>query len=274
MEDFAVLAEAWMENDCQATSAVDIDGDCIANYTEFSAMAENWLETITPAPPANLSLTANPSVSLDWDDSPELDVIGYNVYRSTTPGSGYSKLNSSLLTNSNYTDSTAIPEVTYYYVVTAVNVYTNESGYSNEVSKLVIQENTTGFCSVDGSIKTDNPGYTGAGYADTTNASGKGVNWRISVPSNGTYTLTWRFDNGSTSDRTAKLLIDGSTVVSNISFPGTGVWSDWRSVSVNVDLTAGSEKNIRLEATSTGGLANIDYITVGGSCSLTPVSCP
>jgi fibronectin type 3 domain-containing protein len=272
MEDFAVLAEAWMQNDCQATSAVDIDNDCIANYTEFSYMLENWLETITPAPPENLSLTANPSVYLDWDDSPELDVIGYNVYRSTTPGGPYTKINSSLVTSSNYSDGTAVAELTYYYVVTAVNIYTNESGYSNEASKIAIQESTTGFCSVDGAIKTDNPGYTGAGYADTSNSIGYGVNWRISVPASSTYTLVWRFDNGTTSNRKAQLMINGSTVISNIDFTGSGAWSNWRYATVDVALTAGTT-DIRLEATTSGGLANIDYMIVAGSASLIPVSC-
>jgi hypothetical protein len=272
MEDFAVLAEAWMQNDCQATSAVDIDNDCIANYTEFSYMLENWLETITPAPPENLSLTANPSVYLDWDDSPELDVIGYNVYRSTTPGGPYTKINSSLVTSSNYSDGTAVAELTYYYVVTAVNIYTNESGYSNEASKIAIQESTTGFCSVDGAIKTDNPGYTGAGYADTSNSIGYGVNWRISVPASSTYTLVWRFDNGTTSNRKAQLMINGSTVISNIDFTGSGAWSNWRYATVDVALTAGTT-DIRLEATTSGGLANIDYMIVASSASLTPVSC-
>jgi len=125
---------------------------------------------------------------------------------------------------------------------------------------------------VDGAIKTDNPGYTGIGYADTSNGSGYGVNWRINVTSSGTYTFIWRFDNGTTSNRTAKLIINGSTVISNINFTGSGAWSNWRFASVNVALTAGST-DIRLEATTSGGLANIDYMIVASSASLTPVSC-
>ena len=278
MNDLAEFIESWLEDDCQQTSAMDLDGDCTVNFYEFSALAENWRRTIAPSVPTNLSITASAtSVSLDWDDNTESHLAGYNVYRSTTSGSGYSKLNSSLVSNSNYTDDTATNGNTYYYVVTAVDIYSKEFGYSNEVSRLVIQEDTTGFCSVDGSVKTSNSGYTGTGYADTTNASGKGIDWRINVPSSGTCTFTWRFDNGTISNRPANLLVDGSPVESGISFPGSSSWSDWRFVSVNEPLTAGT-KDICLKSpndlTGDNGLANIDYLMVTGSASLIPVSCP
>ena len=61
-------------------------------------------------------------------------MAGYNVYRSTTSGSGYVKLNSSLLTSSDYTDVNVSSETTYYYVVTAVDTGDLESVYSGEVS--------------------------------------------------------------------------------------------------------------------------------------------
>jgi GH35 family endo-1,4-beta-xylanase len=272
--DLADFTELWLQSDCQQTSALDLDGDCIVNFYEFSVMAENWLKTIVPSAPANLSITTagETSVSLDWDDNSGSFLAGYNVYRSTTSGSGYSKLNGSLLTSSDYTDNTAANGTVYYYVVTAVNIYSSESAYSNEVSRLVIQESTTGFCSVDGSVKSTNSGYTGAGYADTTNASGKGVNWRISVPSNGTYTLAWRYANPS-GDKTGRLLVNDVEVISSISFPSTGDWTIWTLVSVDCYLTAGTN-NIRLEATSSGGLANIDYLMVtSGSASIIPLSC-
>jgi glucuronoarabinoxylan endo-1,4-beta-xylanase len=86
------------------------------------------------APTALLATTGNGTVSLDWLDNSEDDLDGYNVYRSTTSGSGYSKVNGSLVGSSDYTDNTVTNETTYYYVVTAVDIYTNESGYSTEVS--------------------------------------------------------------------------------------------------------------------------------------------
>ncbi len=89
-----------------------------------------------PAAPTGLAATAgNGIVTLDWDDNNEVDLAGYNVYRSTTSGSGYSKLNgSTLVSDSNYIDNSATNGIPYYYVVTAVDDANNESGYSNEAS--------------------------------------------------------------------------------------------------------------------------------------------
>jgi len=87
-----------------------------------------------PLSPTGLTATAGfATVGLDWNDNNESDLAGYNVYRSATSGSGYSKLNSSLLSDSNYNDNNIPLDTTYYYVVTAVDTHSNESGHSNEV---------------------------------------------------------------------------------------------------------------------------------------------
>jgi pectate lyase len=89
---------------------------------------------IPPAAPAGLTVTpGEANVPLDWNDNSEIDLAGYNVYRSETSGSGYSKLNYSLLDASNYVDNITTHNTTYYYVVTAVDTNLNESGYSSEV---------------------------------------------------------------------------------------------------------------------------------------------
>jgi subtilisin family serine protease len=88
-----------------------------------------------PAAPTALSATAGDAqVSLDWADNSESDLAGYNVYRSTTSGGGYTKVNGALVTSSAYLDSTVSNATTYYYVVTAVDTSTNEGDVSNEAS--------------------------------------------------------------------------------------------------------------------------------------------
>ncbi|MBN1392701.1 MAG: glycoside hydrolase family 88 protein [Sedimentisphaerales bacterium] len=104
----------------------------------WAATAMAYLLNDTNAPPAaptDLTATAgNEMVSLDWNDNSEADLDGYNVYRSLTSGSGYSKLNVALVADSNYIDSTAVNGTPYYYVVTALDVNGYESGYSNEAT--------------------------------------------------------------------------------------------------------------------------------------------
>ncbi len=73
------------------------------------------------------------SVALSWNASTST-VSGYNVYRSTVSGSGYVKLNSSLVSGLTYTDSNVLSGTTYYYVTTAVDSSGNESTYSNQAS--------------------------------------------------------------------------------------------------------------------------------------------
>jgi fibronectin type 3 domain-containing protein len=90
---------------------------------------------LPPAAPVGLSATSSVGiVLLDWNNNTELDLAGYNIYRSTTSGSGYVKLNSTLLTSSNYTDTNVVNGTTYYYVVTAVDTAGLESVNSSEVS--------------------------------------------------------------------------------------------------------------------------------------------
>jgi hypothetical protein len=76
------------------------------------------------------------TVSLSWTASTST-VSGYNVYRSTTNGSGYAKLNGALVSTVSYTDSTVVNGLTYYYVTTAVDSSGTESVYSNPAPAII-----------------------------------------------------------------------------------------------------------------------------------------
>ena len=92
--------------------------------------------------PATVTLTgtgvapAQHSVVLTWTASTST-VAGYNVYRGTTSGGPYTKINSSLITTLAYTDSTVQNGTTYYYVATAVDSSGGESVNSKEVSAVI-----------------------------------------------------------------------------------------------------------------------------------------
>jgi hypothetical protein len=76
------------------------------------------------------------TVGLSWTASTS-SVSGYNVYRSTTSGTGYTKLNGGLVATESYTDSTVANGTTYYYVTTAVDGSGNESTDSNEAVAII-----------------------------------------------------------------------------------------------------------------------------------------
>ena len=74
-------------------------------------------------------------VLLSWAQN-DYDVLaGYNLYRSTSPDSGFEKLNVSVLTGTEYEDTDVEPGVMYYYYFKVVNTEGNEEeGVSNTAS--------------------------------------------------------------------------------------------------------------------------------------------
>jgi hypothetical protein len=102
-------------------------GSAAANLS-FANNASTVTESLTGSGVA----VASHSVSLTWDPSTS-QVNGYNVYRSSTTGGPYAKVNSGLDPGTSYTDSTVAASHIYYYVTTAVNSSGQESSYSNQV---------------------------------------------------------------------------------------------------------------------------------------------
>jgi hypothetical protein len=81
--------------------------------------------------PAVISLTGSSYiVSLTWTASSSGDVVSYDVYRGTAPGT-YTILNTSPVTSTQFTDTTVADNITYYYVVTAVDSSGVQSSDSN-----------------------------------------------------------------------------------------------------------------------------------------------
>ncbi len=236
------------------------------------------LDTAAPAKPTGLWAAAgSTAVTLDWNDSTDSDLAGYHLYRATVSGGPYTRLHTGLLSTSNYTDSSVVGGTLYHYAVSAVDTAMNESAKTSEVSALlgavpsvIIQENTVGFCGVEGTVDNNNAGFTGDGFANGTNAVGAGIHWKISTAA-GSYTFKWRYANGVTADRPAKLLINGIEAAASVSFPSTGAWTTWSEVSQTAVLTAGLQ-TVRLEPTTSSGLANIDYLMVSGIDAV-PVNC-
>lgn len=87
--------------------------------------------------PSPFGLAANPPyVVLQWTASTS-SVAGYNVYRGTQSGGPYTKLNTSVVTGTTYTDASVQGGATYYYVTTSVSGGGMESADSNQAEAVL-----------------------------------------------------------------------------------------------------------------------------------------
>jgi hypothetical protein len=106
-------------------------------YT-FSPVNQSVTVSATNVSGVNFTATGQVAhtVALTWNaNSPT--VSGYNVYRSTISGTGYTMVNSSLVPVPSYTDSNVVNGTTYYYVTTAVDTQGAESTYSNQATAVI-----------------------------------------------------------------------------------------------------------------------------------------
>ncbi|WP_177191850.1 fibronectin type III domain-containing protein [Parafilimonas terrae] len=100
----------------------------------------------TNGPDAASSLTAlalsNTKVQLDWSDRPNqtYNETAFEIYRSTKPGNSYNYIGSVPADVITFTDSAALPNTTYYYIVRAIN-NNAASGLSNEASATTLTDN-------------------------------------------------------------------------------------------------------------------------------------
>jgi hypothetical protein len=97
------------------------------------------VDTFPPSTPDPVTLaSSNGTISLFWPSSPERDVAGYNVYRASTastPDKDWLKLTAQPITTVTYRDDRVTIDQVYYYKVSAVDRFNNESKPSRVVSE-------------------------------------------------------------------------------------------------------------------------------------------
>jgi len=108
-----------------------------------------------------------------------------------------------------------------------------------------------------GVVESNWAGFTGTGFVNGDNVIGSYVQFAVGGPAT---TLAIRYANGTTVDRPMTLTVDG-TSLGSVSFPPTGAWSTWATVTRSISLGSGSH-TIRLTATTSNGGPNLDRITL------------
>jgi glucose/arabinose dehydrogenase len=120
-------------------------------------------------------------------------------------------------------------------------------------------------------VATNHPGFTGTGFADYNAVAGSYVEWTVGAANAGSFSVTIRYANGSTSNRPLTIAVNGANQRTNLAFNTTGSWNTWQTVTTTLTLAAGSNK-IRATATNAAGGPNVDNLSAdtGGGDTVPP----
>jgi hypothetical protein len=136
--DFAEIADACgssLEASSTCTIGVTFTPSSAGQRTAALSVTDN-----ASGSPQTTSFTGTgtPDVILSWGASPTAGVVGYNVYRGTSPGGESSTpLNPTPIGGTSYVDENVTAGTTYYYVLTSVGTNGVQSAPSNETEAQV-----------------------------------------------------------------------------------------------------------------------------------------
>jgi PKD repeat protein len=201
------------------------------------------------------------SVSLVWDPNPEADLAGYKVHV------GASTRTYTQTIDVGHVTAFTVPNLsdgqTYFFTVTAYDIFANDSGFSNEVSTTIAPSNKAPTASFNSSCldlicafintSVDSDGIVVASswkFGDGTSSTGQTVSHNYT--SAGTYTVTLTVtDNAGATGNTSRDVTVSSKVEAQITLSVTGykvkglqkVDLGWNNLtSTNVDIFRNGSK--------------------------------
>lgn len=241
-------------------------------------LVESSIDTTPPAVPSGLDATpGDGGVGLDWSNNSEGDLAGYNVYRAVF-NQAYVKLNSSLVTSSDYTDATAQNGIAYLYKVAAVDTSSNESARTGAVlarphasANFRLQAEDYDLGGQNVAYSDTDSGNNGGAYrsedVDIANysvgnivgwiAAGEWLRYSDFYGTGGSYTLTARLATIESSGL-FHVEINGQNVTGTITVPNTGGWDTWTTLNCGSVTVPSGSNTIKIVIEQ--GPFNIDYL--------------
>lgn len=126
-------------------------------------------------PPTNLRGTASgSSMALMWDASTDSDLVGYHIYRGTGPNNGFTRVTSSPVAATVFTDNAYSSGVVY--MVRAVKLERAGGGTYYNASQGAFYGNTSGSGGTTGGTTGSNPAPTAPTSLTATTASASQIN--------------------------------------------------------------------------------------------------
>ncbi|MFD1047799.1 carbohydrate-binding protein, partial [Kibdelosporangium lantanae] len=112
----------------------------------------------------------------------------------------------------------------------------------------------------NGVVESNHTGFTGRGFVNVDNATGSALEITVNAAAAGGADVVVRYSNNTTSTRPVSVSVNGGAG-STLEFPKTADWNTWATVTVHVNLNAGTNK-IKFTSTTDNGGPNYDKITV------------
>lgn len=170
----------------------------------------------------------------------------YLIGKATLPPKEYYDPDPEPTTTTTVTTTSPDPYAGYYFAVDQ----TWSEGY--------IEETNGGFTKTAGVGSSDKVGYINLDNNDSSN-----ITFTVDVEKSGNYMTHIRFANGSTSDRSMLITVNGGKDMMWLqSFPGTGAWTTWEEYGIVLPLKAGKNTINMLSHVAGQGGPNLDYITL------------
>src|SRR5436305_4135366 len=91
-----------------------------------------------------------------------------------------------------------------------------------------------------GAVESNWAGFSGTGFVNYDNVTGSYVQWTVNAASAGTAKLTFRYSNGTTTNRPMDITVNGTVVAAGTAFNPTANWDTWNTVGITATLTAGA----------------------------------
>lgn len=110
-------------------------------------------------------------------------------------------------------------------------------------------------------VDADHSGYSGTGFIDAFESYGDSVGFTVSVPESDTYTLKFRYANGSGNEAARSIIIDGKYANKGY-FVSQSDWDSWNSAEVGVELERGVHTVVVYYGDYEYGAINLDYMVV------------
>jgi len=105
-------------------------------------------------------------------------------------------------------------------------------------------------------LETEHSGFNGEGYANFEADAGAAIRWPLEVAAAGQYNYEIRYAHGGSNDRVATMSAGDSQ--GEITFPQTGGWVNWSTLTGTVDLPSGTTE-LGIETTGDDA-GNVDQI--------------